>query len=357
MPRLNQPSVEPREEIDLLSFGREPLGARGEPLSFTMEQLLIWRAEHYREPRNERGEPTGEMLPLVVRREMYRGSGIDSYRHCNFWALYFVRRGRGAHVINGHAWSMARGNIYLLSPGSVHFYSGGADVVLDAVYFGETLFSPEEQAALSELSGAAPLIANLTENDGSSAADKDKRRGHFLHLSPQRQLEIEEIIAQIRDELARPEWALQLSAKSRLWCLIVQLALWRGESPPPTRGGESREFADVLQFCEANFSSALTVEQLADITHFSRNHFTRLFTQEVGMPPATFLRHLRLQHAQKLLRETMHSANDIGRLSGFSDATAFARAFQKGFGVSPSAYRKANKSTSKARTPLSKFQK
>jgi AraC-like DNA-binding protein len=332
------------EEIDLTDIERELLNTAGEPLTYTIQQLLEWRAEHYQKLKSQQSEASDEVLPLVVRRELYRGLDQNAYLHQNFWTLYFVRRGRGTHVINGHAWSMARGNIYLLSPQSVHFYRSVSDVVLDAVYFGETLFLEEEQRALAELSGAAPLVVTVMKEGGEA---NNARLGHFLHLSPQRQIETEATIAQIRDDLARPQRAFHLSAKARLWCLIVQLTLWRAEVPTSTRGGESRELADVLHFCETHFSRPITVEQLAASIHFSRNHFTRLFTQEVGMAPATYLRHLRMQHAQKLLRETPHTVADVARLCGFSDATAFSRTFQKSFGVSPLTYREANKSTPK----------
>lgn len=344
----------PPDEIDQFDTRMAHLNPAEAPVVYTMERLLRSRTKHRLDSNDEPDSPREE-LPLVVRRELYRGLDENAYQHLNFWALYFVRRGRGTHVINGHAWSMARGNMYLLAPNSIHFYRGATDVVIDAIYFGETLFSPEEQQALGELSGAAPLVANVTPRQEDEENTNDARLGHFLHLSPQHQIETESTIAQIRSDLARPEKALHLSAKSRLWCLIVQLALWRGERPNSrgggeTRGGESRELADVLHFCETNFARTLTVEQLAEITHFSRNHFTRLFTQEVGMAPATYLRHLRVQHAQKLLRETKHSATDVARLCGFTDATAFSRAFQKSIGVSPIAYRKASKSSLKSPT-------
>ncbi|RYG66377.1 AraC family transcriptional regulator [bacterium] len=329
----------PDNDVDLMLPEGEVPDIHGEPQAHTMDDVLQWQLE--------RGQASGQgnvfslakMLPLVARRELYRNPEMNAYRHVNFWALYFVLSGRGTHFINGHAWSMARGHIYLLAPNAVHFYRGATNLVVEGIYFGENLFSPEEQAAISELKGAAPLVAT---------PGAPEETGHFLHLTPQRQLDTEGAIISIRGDLRRPEQAYQLSAKYRLWCLIVQLAAWREETPESTRGGKSREIADALQFCEANFSRDLSVEQLADITNFSGSHFTRLFKQEVGMAPAAYLRHLRLQHGQKLLRETLHAVADIAQLCGFTDATGFSRAFQKSFGVSPIAYRKTNKQASKA---------
>ena len=58
------------------------------------------------------------------------------------------------------------------------------------------------------------------------------------------------------------------------------------------------QMSEVLRFCEANFRHPLSVQKLAGLTHYSRNHFTQLFAQEVGMAPAAYVRHLRLQHSQ-----------------------------------------------------------
>lgn len=282
-------------------------------------------------------------LPLVVRRELYLGRDQWTYRHVDFWALYFVRRGRGTHIINGQPFGMARGNVYFMAPGSVHSYHGSHDLVLDAFYIGETLFFEEERRALEKLSGQETLFRSV-RNDRSPFAG-----GHYTHLSPERQIQAEEAIAHIRRELVTREPALWMSARARLWCLVVQLALWRGQNPGTVSGGTSMEIADVLRYCEANFSKPLSVEQLASLAHFSRNHFTRIFTEQVGMAPAVYVRYLRLQHGQKLLRTTNYPVADVAQLCGFSDETTFGRAFRKAFGITPTSYR-----TTKKRTRLRK---
>ncbi|RYF47800.1 MAG: AraC family transcriptional regulator, partial [Cytophagaceae bacterium] len=58
------------------------------------------------------------------------------------------------------------------------------------------------------------------------------------------------------------------------------------------------------------------------------------------------LRHLRLQHAQKLLADKNLPIADIARLSGFGDSSRLAHAFKKAFGISPLELRKRPLSTS-----------
>jgi transcriptional regulator GlxA family with amidase domain len=62
--------------------------------------------------------------------------------------------------------------------------------------------------------------------------------------------------------------------------------------------------AEVLQFCDEHFCESLSVPQLAAMMFLSPGRFSEVFAREVGMPPATYLRRLRLERAQTLLRTT-----------------------------------------------------
>lgn len=72
-----------------------------------------------------------------------------------------------------------------------------------------------------------------------------------------------------------------------------------------------------------------------------RGLLLELFTKEQGMPPATYLCHQRLQHAQTLLRDGQTPMTDVARLSGFGGLTQQTWAFKKAFGVSPHKFRRS----------------
>ncbi|RYG64065.1 AraC family transcriptional regulator, partial [bacterium] len=124
------------------------------------------------------------------------------------------------------------------------------------------------------------------------------------------------------------------------------LAQWRADKTFTTRPARGAAIAEILSFCDANFHRQLSTQQLAEMMHVSRANFFDIFNREVGMPPASYLRRLRLQHAQKLLVETRYPVADIARLSGFQNATQLGRAFKKAFGFSPLDFRKKQKAAS-----------
>ena len=67
--------------------------------------------------------------------------------------------------------------------------------------------------------------------------------------------------------------------------------------------------------------------------------FFRLFARCFGVPPARYVLQRRAA-AQRLLRETERTLEDIGRSLGFADAFHFSKAFKRVTGVSPREFRK-----------------
>lgn len=86
---------------------------------------------------------------------------------------------------------------------------------------------------------------------------------------------------------------------------------------------------------------ALTLRALADRLGYSEYYTSRRFRALAGMMLRDYLRLRRLAFALRDVRDTDRRLLDIAVQYGFSSNEAFARAFKKAYGVSPSAYRAA----------------
>lgn len=97
----------------------------------------------------------------------------------------------------------------------------------------------------------------------------------------------------------------------------------------------------VISTIEIEISAAWANASLANVVGLSPSRFRHLFKQELGMSPAQYLKHLRMQKAQMLLRTTFFSVKEVLKLVGIRSNSHFATDFKKIHGMTPTAFRKA----------------
>ena len=98
---------------------------------------------------------------------------------------------------------------------------------------------------------------------------------------------------------------------------------------------------DVIDYIEKNFDGSLSLEHLADVAHFSKFHFHRLFKAYTGETPNVFVRRLRLQKALVVIeRKPKRNLAEIALESGFAQSSDFSRAFKEVYGYPPSQHKK-----------------
>ncbi len=97
--------------------------------------------------------------------------------------------------------------------------------------------------------------------------------------------------------------------------------------------------APALSYINENLTNELNIDDMAALCYLSRYHFMRLFKAQTGCTVHNYIRRKRLVLAARLIREGM-SASAAAAECGFSDYSAFHRAFTKTFRVSPGRIKK-----------------
>jgi AraC-like DNA-binding protein len=95
-------------------------------------------------------------------------------------------------------------------------------------------------------------------------------------------------------------------------------------------------------FIRDNCQKRLTLAQVARHTGFSRNYFSRIFKQTLGMGFEQYLTEQRLALAERLLSTSALPVGRVASESGFASAAHFSAAFRRRRGRSPLAYRRAH---------------
>jgi AraC-like DNA-binding protein/uncharacterized protein YjbJ (UPF0337 family) len=84
----------------------------------------------------------------------------------------------------------------------------------------------------------------------------------------------------------------------------------------------------------------VTVAQLAASVNLSSSRFTSLFKSHVGLPPARYLRTLRLERARRLLEQTSLPVKEVMAHVGIRDPSHFTRDFRREYGFVPTEVRR-----------------
>ena len=88
-------------------------------------------------------------------------------------------------------------------------------------------------------------------------------------------------------------------------------------------------------------SSDMTVESLSEALNMSRVHLYKRMLSLTGNTPSEFIRLIRLQRAEQLLRQSQLSIAEISYKVGFNNPRYFSKYFKEMYGMMPSQYKEA----------------
>ena len=97
----------------------------------------------------------------------------------------------------------------------------------------------------------------------------------------------------------------------------------------------------AVDFIDHNYmDEEISLNKAAHVANVSANHFSALFSQNMGQTFTEYLTDLRMSKAKELLRCTAMRSSEIAGEVGYKDAHYFSYLFKKTQGMTPSEYRK-----------------
>ena len=110
---------------------------------------------------------------------------------------------------------------------------------------------------------------------------------------------------------------------------------------------ENRSRVHSLQeYILTHLNEDLSLNRLADFSHFHPAYLSRMFKEMTGMTVGDFINRTRQEKAENLLTKSRLSVLEISREMGFATDNYFCRWFKKRTGMSPHHFREKNRNHS-----------
>jgi len=93
------------------------------------------------------------------------------------------------------------------------------------------------------------------------------------------------------------------------------------------------------RFMVTNLHKGLTLKDLAGFLGYSKKYCSDFFQARMGEPFSRYLKRLRLEKAEQLLKKSPATMSQIAESIGFHDQFAFSHFFKRATGYSPKRFR------------------
>ena len=245
--------------------------------------------------------------------------------------IIYIKKGRGRVTLDFTSLYVEAGDIIIVSPGQLHAI-GPAEYSME---YENIIFKPDLlssgandlcmiQYIVPLLDGSLPIEYFLTPALGSFEALSNCIRQIDLVCADQ-----------------TPGW--QLAVKSSLFNFFFLLISERQKKTVSTSSNSKslEKMKTVLKYVENHYTEKLTIDDMAELTYYSKSHFMKFFKAHMGIGFTEYLNDYRLTMAARLLKSSDDSILMIADASGFDNLSYFNRIFKRKYGISPGAYRKA----------------
>jgi AraC family transcriptional regulator len=275
------------------------------------------------------------VLKIAPRRIVSDRSG-SSIAHWNHGPLHDIVEPMVDHVVMTYAGTMQR----------LERRSGRA-VATGTARSGVVTIIPAGSSARWDIAGSVNVVQLYlphttlervaSEAGKASSAELLERTGHPDPITSR--------LLQSASEVLDGSEALDVLFRQQLTDLLATrlLAAHSGAATAyqPALGGLSpTALRRALERLRSSDDADVSLAALASDAGLSRFHFCRAFKESTGLSPHAWLRQQRLEQAMTMLRESDASIVSVAAALGYASQTAFAAAFRKLTGETPSNWRR-----------------
>ena len=273
-----------------------------------------------------------ETFPMTVNHDdlwSFEGKNVPIHWH-NDLEINLIREGEAVFQVYQKSYRVRTGEGFLLnrnvphscsSPGNEHVRYSTILVRPDFLY-GDFGSDVERKCFQPFLQNSAIPCIHLTGFDENGK-------------------EILQKLNQVEEAFDRKRFCYELNIKGLL-CEAFAMILYgqRQELTKfvPANLQELERLEKMLNYLNMHFTEVISLQDLADQVHLSREVCCRLFKKMTGKTITGYLEEYRVNKSFSLVQSGQYSMTQITEMVGFSNPSRFASAFRKRFGCNPGEY-------------------
>lgn len=273
-----------------------------------------------------------ETFPMTVNHDdlwSFEGKNVPIHWH-NDLEINLIREGEAVFQVYQKSYRVRTGEGFLLnrnvphscsSPGNEHVRYSTILVRPDFLY-GDFGSDVERKCFQPFLQNSAIPCIHLTGFDENGK-------------------EILQKLNQVEEAFDRKRFCYELKIKGLL-CEAFAMILYghRQELTKfvPVNLQELERLEKMLNYLNMHFTEVISLQDLADQVHLSREVCCRLFKKMTGKTITGYLEEYRVNKSFSLVQSGQYSMTQITEMVGFSNPSRFASAFRKRFGCNPGEY-------------------
>lgn len=273
-----------------------------------------------------------ETFPMTVNHDdlwSFEGKNVPIHWH-NDLEINLIREGEAVFQVYQKSYRVRTGEGFLLnrnvphscsSPGNEHVRYSTILVRPDFLY-GDFGSDVERKCFQPFLQNSAIPCIHLTGFDENGK-------------------EILQKLNQVEEAFDRKRFCYELKIKGLL-CEAFAMILYghRQELTKfvPANLQELERLEKMLNYLNMHFTEVISLQDLADQVHLSREVCCRLFKKMTGKTITGYLEEYRVNKSFSLVQSGQYSMTQITEMVGFSNPSRFASAFRNRFGCNPGEY-------------------
>lgn len=297
------------KQFHMQRFARLPYLSSWQQLEETMPEAIY--KEHYQDS------------PIRIRYQTTRGSYSTAHWHPELEIVYLLN-GTADFVIEGQRFRLVQGDALVIDSNQIHEVQARQSMMQLIIHVNRDFID-------SRLKSSDRYLIHLSREELV-----DKQLGSYLELLDRLKELVSLYVRQPAGYLIESE-SIVLDVCYRL-IRDFAIPLTREDRPDLTHKQE--RIRDILNYINDHYKEKISLENISSEFGLSREYFSRLFRQTVGMTFTEHLNRVRLTHAYQELLTTDKPVLLIMEEQGFTNYKLFNRMFKEIYGDTPRSVRK-----------------